>query len=210
MLRSCIFAAAWEGHADVNLAKTLLDKMPALKLISKGSSVKYELLEESKRHAEFEFSKNGITLYYWFERPTCHVYAENMLKLLTVASYLRDAYCIDMTSIYGHLIESLHILRTYVEPRGSTGNLGLLIKQLSIISDINVRLSAENAAALDRADALENSNKALETALTAIVSATAERFSHGNPEGALASIGVEKDAITIALKCCSGEKRERR
>ena len=210
LLCSCIFATAWKGHADLNLAETLLDKMPALKRIFGGSSIRYELLEGPKRHAELEFSKNGIAIYYWFERPNHNVYAENMLKLLTIASYLRDAYAIDMTSIYGHLIESLYAFnRIYAEPQGQTRNIGLLIKQLSIISDINVRLSAENAAALKKAESLEELNKTLEIALMTIVSAIAARFPHNNPKEALASIGIEKDMITIALKCCKGEKLEK-
>ena len=210
MLCSCIFAAAWEGHADLALAKTLLDKMPALKQILGGSIIRYELLEGSKRHAELEFSKNGIAIYYWFERPSQRLYTENVLKLITVASYLRDAYSIDMASLYDHLIESLYASsRTYIEPQ-TTGNLDLLIKQLSIISDMNVRLSAENAALLDSVGSLKDSNNSFETALTMIVSAIAERFPHTNPEEALASMGVEKNAINFALEFCKGGKHAKR
>ena len=207
MLCSCIFAAAWEGHADLDLAKALLEKMPALKPISIGTSIRYELLEESMRHAEFEFSKNGIAMYYWFERPSSHIYAKNLLKLLTVASYLRDAYSIDMTSLYGHLVESLYTFsRTYIKHQSTESNIGLLIRQLSIISDMNVRLSAKNALLSDKLKSLNDSNASLEKTLKLIVSAIGERFQHGSTENALALMGLEKDAITAALECCKGDK----
>lgn len=200
LICSCMWVTAYEGRADIHAASVLLKSMPALKRISGGTRMRYEVLDNSARHSELELSTNGITLYYWFERPSWRIYTDNLLRLLALVAYLKGAYAISQESMHQYIVEALYMRgRDSLDTATTAEDMQLLVRRLSTISEMNARLSAENAAVSERSRVLIESNARLSGAITEMATAISERSAHDNSAKALGALGVRDETISFVL-----------
>jgi hypothetical protein len=138
-------------YAAVTLKGTLPDvegtlrNNPALKQVSKGTSLKYELCGEGKKGIPgdlIEFRKDAVVMTYFFNKPALEKNISSLLKFLAVLAYLKDLFAVDAGSIYQYIIDSL---RNSVPILAPTAALQSRVEnnRIEALSKINISLSHE-------------------------------------------------------------------
>ncbi|MGC8647989.1 MAG: hypothetical protein ACP5SJ_00630 [Candidatus Micrarchaeia archaeon] len=112
VLFSTSFVAKAELKCDFGLLEKTLEELPALKKASYGSRLAYNIIELPNgvsNNAEICFERNTITYKAYFSEYRRIGYRKELLKFLSLLGYTKKLYQVDFSSIYGYIIEALHV-----------------------------------------------------------------------------------------------------
>ena len=108
--------------------RRILNSIPSLRLLSHGTRLRYEIVDESGHKQTLELEENGIRLVFRFEKPDEDVFSSNLLRLFALLSILDSAYEIELRSIYGYVVD---VLRKSSKHFATQADNSALVERLS-------------------------------------------------------------------------------
>jgi hypothetical protein len=119
-----------------------LGKVPCLNLKSGAWPLVYSIKDKPDENvSEIQFDTNTIILRYTFARHSLGVYTKNLVRLLSMLSYLDGLYKIEVKSLYSYIMEAL---RRHIEENPKPNQIEngeLLVKRINMLSEMNAELS---------------------------------------------------------------------
>lgn len=156
----------------------ILEKTPSFRNIRDSNSIVFEILSGNKQKIKnpiIEFKTGQIKYTFYYERANALLYTVNLKQFLAILAYLSEIYVVDLSTLYGYLIEALQ--NSYPKPNEIDKIVySRFYNKISALSDVNLALSHEikNFFAID----IEN-KKIIET-YTLFCSQVLNNFSHQN------------------------------
>jgi hypothetical protein len=141
---SSVFVARAELKGMLQDVEGSLRNNPALRLVSRGVNLKYEIRDGNKRaiNDTIEFRKDSVTMTYFFDKSTLARNVSSLLKFFSVLAYLKDLYVVDMGSVYGYVIDSLRNSTPILTPNTQSAQYQERYR-IDALSNINVSLAHE-------------------------------------------------------------------
>lgn len=203
------------GAVDIDAVDKRIRNTPALKRLSYGSRLRYEILESiHAKHADdmkinpiLEIDKSTIRLTFFFDSPNASDYSSNFIKLLSILALLRDCCTVEVSSLYIYFIE---LERGRIFPYlGNRAHYEKLEKQI-------FELSKSNNALADLYIDLEKREKAVNSKLVAYEGFLLDFINELKNKGAkneriediLFNMGIGKERISTVLGLLPKKKVE--
>ena len=94
---------------DIKTIKTHMEMLPNVKKTTKETALEYEIMDIPKENSPsiIEISTEAIKLTFFFTQLRRRSYNTNLLKLLSLLSYLNEHYEVNTASIYPYITETL-------------------------------------------------------------------------------------------------------
>lgn len=142
-----VFASSFYVDAAIksNQKRILADlkSIGAFRLLSEGTAIKYEVLDDVATNAVLKLETDRIIFTFYYDKLSKSVYKVNMIKFLSILQILDKHYEIRLAGLYGACIE---VLRGDYETAGQN-NSTMLIERLYNYVDVlnlaNIKLSKE-------------------------------------------------------------------
>ncbi len=108
LLSSC-FHVHTRLKANMAAVRCSLSSFKCLRLHSSGTRLVYAIVDASNKGNDplLELYRDSISLRFFFLKPDRREYTTNLLRFLSILTYLDASYSIDFTGVYGYVIEAL-------------------------------------------------------------------------------------------------------
>lgn len=139
------FHARAEPRSSLIDIRNAMKGMPEAKHTSTGTRMLYSIGVAGDRNAPeamLELAPKGITFTFYFKEPNHRVYKHNLLRFLSILAYLKDEYSVDISEIYGYVIEALRY-EDYTLTQEAASIVYQPNERMDVLNRVNVSLSHE-------------------------------------------------------------------
>ncbi len=93
--------------SSLDRLERVLSLNPSLKLLSRGTRLRYKITDSDGTGRIVEFERNVIRFTFYFEGPIAGVYNNNLAVFLAILGMVEGSYQIMLSSLYGYIIDAL-------------------------------------------------------------------------------------------------------
>jgi hypothetical protein len=184
------FSVTGKFRVPTNEFCSSLRTAPFIQLTKTGKPSTFAITEpDGLNNQELQVAGNKLVFSYSSNRRSTKEYAKNLLKFLSILSYLGDLYEPELPSIYPSIMELLvgYIEEAHYKDR-KIENCELLIREIKTLSSMNCSLSIQILDLELESKTLEAKNKSL------------SNFTKDAIEGAMARIAVKNPSAEALSK----------
>lgn len=132
---------------NVTLKTNLMDvertmkAIPNSRILSKEPKLKYEITGKNGKKVELELEEHEVIFTEYFDRKDRKTETIGLIKLLSILTYLKDVYAVEINQLYGNLSSALMNCMFY--QKDHTCDHSVLDLQMKQLDESNVYLASE-------------------------------------------------------------------